>query len=53
MRRGGSIYIGNDKPMKLNAYITALEGSLGKEAQKELLPLQAGDALDTYAEVKD
>ena len=34
-------------------YIEALEASLGKKAEKELLPLQPGDVLDTYADVDD
>ena len=34
-------------------YIEALEASLGKIAKKKFLPLQPGDVLDTYAEVKD
>jgi UDP-glucuronate 4-epimerase len=34
-------------------YIEALEKALGKTAQKEMLPLQAGDVLATYADVSD
>jgi UDP-glucuronate 4-epimerase len=34
-------------------YIEALEISLGKTAEKELLPLQPGDVPDTYADVDD
>ena len=34
-------------------YITALETSLGKAAKKELLPLQPGDVIDTFADVGD
>ena len=34
-------------------YIVALENALGKTAKKELLPLQAGDLPDTYADVDD
>jgi UDP-glucuronate 4-epimerase len=34
-------------------YIDALETSLGKKAEKELLPLQPGDVPDTYADVDD
>ena len=36
--------------MKLSAYIEAIEEALGKEAIKELLPLQPGDVPDTYAD---
>lgn len=45
--------IGNNNPVELKAYISALEKALGKEAEKELLPLQPGDVPDTYADVKD
>lgn len=34
-------------------YITSLEKALGKSAEKQLLPLQAGDVPDTYADVTD
>ena len=34
-------------------YIEALEISLGKTAVKELLPLQPGDVVNTYADVDD
>ena len=34
-------------------YIAALEKALGQFAKKQLLPLQAGDVLDTYADVAD
>jgi UDP-glucuronate 4-epimerase len=34
-------------------YIAALEKALGKTAKKQLLPLQAGDVPDTYADVAD
>ncbi|MET0106802.1 MAG: NAD-dependent epimerase [Sedimenticola sp.] len=45
--------IGNNNPVELKAYIGALESALGKEARKELLPLQPGDVPDTYADVDD
>jgi UDP-glucuronate 4-epimerase len=45
--------IGNNQPIELMDYIGALEKALGKTAQKELLPLQAGDVPDTYANVDD
>jgi len=45
--------IGNNDPVKLMDYIKALETSLGKEAEKELLPLQPGDVPDTFADVDD
>jgi UDP-glucuronate 4-epimerase len=49
-----SVYnIGNNNPVELMDYIEALESSLGKKAEKELLPLQPGDVPDTYADVDD
>lgn len=45
--------IGNNNPIKLMDYIDALEKVLGKKAKMELLPLQAGDVPDTYANVED
>jgi UDP-glucuronate 4-epimerase len=45
--------IGNNAPVELMDYIGALEKALGKTAIKELLPLQAGDVPDTYADVAD
>jgi len=41
--------IGNNKPVELMDYIAALEKALGKKAEKEFLPLQAGDVPETYA----
>lgn len=43
--------IGNNAPVKLAEYIEAIEESLGKKAEKEMLPLQKGDVPDTYADV--
>ncbi len=45
--------IGNNKPVQLTDYIAAIEKALGKKAKMELLPLQAGDVPDTYADVAD
>ena len=45
--------LGNNNPVELMDYIKALELSLGKIAKKELLPMQAGDVLDTFADVDD
>ncbi len=45
--------IGNNSPVELMGYIGALEKALGKKAEMELLPLQAGDVPDTYADVED
>lgn len=45
--------IGNSQPVRLGAYIEALETALGCKAEKEFLPLQPGDVPDTYADVSD
>jgi len=45
--------IGNNQPVDLEHYIHVLEECLGKKAEKNLLPLQAGDVPDTYADVSD
>jgi UDP-glucuronate 4-epimerase len=42
--------IGNNKPEKLLDFIGLLENSIGKTAQKELLPMQAGDVKATYSD---
>ncbi len=41
--------IGNNQPVKLMSYIEVLEECLGKKAELNLLPLQAGDVPDTFA----
>ena len=45
--------IGNNSPVKLMDYIEAVEEALGKKAELNLLPLQAGDVPDTFADVTD
>lgn len=42
--------IGNQRPTKLLDYISAIEKELGKEAEKNFLPMQAGDVYQTYAD---
>lgn len=45
--------IGNNQPVELMHFIEALEESLGKKAEKKLLPIQLGDVPATYADVDD
>jgi len=45
--------IGNNNPVKLMDFITAIEKAVGKEARKNLLPIQPGDVPETYADVSD
>lgn len=43
--------IGNNQPVELLTMIEILEDALGKKAEKNLLPMQAGDVPATYADV--
>lgn len=43
--------IGNNKPEQLMHFIEVLENKLGRAAEKEYLPMQAGDVPMTYADV--
>jgi UDP-glucuronate 4-epimerase len=45
--------IGNNNPVNLMDYISALEDALGKEAKKEFLPIQPGDVPYIYADVTE
>lgn len=45
--------IGNSNPVRLSAYIEALEDALGKKAVQEMQPLQPGDVPDTFADVRE
>ena len=45
--------IGNNKPVKLMNYIQAIEKALGKQANKELFPIQPGDVPNTWADVNE
>jgi UDP-glucuronate 4-epimerase len=45
--------IGNNNPVELLHYIEVLEDLLGRKAEKNLLPIQAGDVPATYADVED
>lgn len=45
--------IGNNQPVELMRFIEVLEDCLGKKADKNLLPIQAGDVPATFADVDD
>lgn len=45
--------IGNHQPIELLTLIEVLEDCLGQKAHKEMLPMQPGDVLTTYANVDD
>lgn len=45
--------IGNSEPVELLYFLQLLEEFLGREAVKNLLPMQPGDVPETYADVAD
>jgi UDP-glucuronate 4-epimerase len=45
--------IGNHDPVPLMAFIEAIEGALGRTAQKNFLPMQDGDVPATHADVSE
>jgi UDP-glucuronate 4-epimerase len=45
--------IGNNQPISLRRFISAIESSVGKKAIENLLPIQAGDVTTTYADIDD
>ncbi|MDQ6976601.1 MAG: NAD-dependent epimerase/dehydratase family protein, partial [Ghiorsea sp.] len=45
--------IGNHHPETLEDFIVAIEHAMGKKADKNYLPMQAGDVPSTYADVED
>ncbi|MEO0409064.1 MAG: NAD-dependent epimerase/dehydratase family protein, partial [Cyanobacteria bacterium P01_A01_bin.135] len=44
--------IGSSQPATLLSFIETLENCLGKVARKNMLPLQPGDVLETYADIE-
>jgi UDP-glucuronate 4-epimerase len=45
--------IGNHQPVELLRFIEIMEAAMGRPAVKELLPMQPGDVLATFADVAD
>ena len=45
--------IGNNRPTELLRYIEVIEQCVGKTAVRNLLPMQAGDVPETFADVDD
>jgi len=45
--------IGNNQPVTLRHFITAIENACGKKAIENSLPMQAGDVPITYADIND
>lgn len=44
------VNLGRGEPVELMDYIQLLERSIGVEAKKNFLPMQAGDVFETYAD---
>jgi UDP-glucuronate 4-epimerase len=55
--QSGDLYrvynIGNNQSVKLLDFIEAIEQTLGKKAEKQMLPMQPGDVEKTWANVDD
>jgi UDP-glucuronate 4-epimerase len=45
--------IGNNEPVQLMDFIKTIENAVGKEAQKNMLPMQDGDVVATYADIEE
>lgn len=45
--------IGNHQPIELMTFIETIENALGMKAIKNMLPMQAGDVVATFAETSD
>ncbi len=45
--------LGNNSPVELGEFIGAIETALGRSAKKNLLPIQPGDVVTTYADVDE
>ncbi|HYC86841.1 MAG TPA: NAD-dependent epimerase [Chryseosolibacter sp.] len=45
--------IGNHEPVTLGRFIEVIEQETGKKAVRNMLPLQEGDVVETYADIQD
>jgi len=45
--------VGNHRPEELLHVVSLLEKELGRTAKKELLPMQPGDVLETFADIEE
>ena len=45
--------VGNNRPEDLMHVVAVLEQALGREAAKEMLPMQPGDVVETFADIGD
>ncbi len=45
--------IGNHEPVELMTFIETIESAIGKKAVKNMLPMQDGDVVATYADIEE
>ena len=45
--------IGNHQPVELMTFIETIEKAMGKPALKNMMPMQDGDVVATYADIDD
>jgi UDP-glucuronate 4-epimerase len=45
--------VGNHRPEELTRVVALLEKELGRTTEKEMLPMQPGDVLETFADTSD
>jgi UDP-glucuronate 4-epimerase len=45
--------VGNNRPEELTDVVAVLERELGRAAVKEMLPMQPGDVMETFADIDD
>jgi len=45
--------IGNHEPVELMTFIETIESAIGKKAAKNMLPMQDGDVVATYADIEE
>ena len=43
--------LGNNKPVELGRLINLIERATGREAERDMLPMQPGDVLSTFADI--
>ena len=47
----GVYNIGNNQPVELEEFIQTIEDALGEKAKRNMMPIQPGDMLETYADI--
>lgn len=45
--------LGNNQPIELEQFVATIESLMGKSAHKNLLPMQPGDVVSTYADMQE